>query len=100
MKLTNLQRIILVVYAIAIINICVFFAPKSFIYTEHGNTVVWPIEYSPVWKISDRFSSENSNNIDPDNFIRIDYYRMASEAFAITVIAGVLFILTMPKKEG
>ncbi|AEE95326.1 hypothetical protein [Mahella australiensis] len=109
MKLTNLQRIILVVYAIVIINICIFFAPKSFFARSDGVNIIQHIEYSPVWRNSHYFRTraikQNASPQDVNNageldwYIRIDYYRMFVEIFVATVIASILFVLSMFPKE-
>jgi hypothetical protein len=99
MKLTNLQRIILVIYTIAIISICIFFAPRTLILTENNNTFVIPIGYDPIWVTTNRYTPKSVNDIDFDNFVRIDYYRMFVEVFVITVVAGTLFALSMFPRE-
>lgn len=142
MKPTNLQRIILVIYAIAIVSICIFFAPKSIFDTNNGVSVILPIERSPIWRktyniVEDQEATSKAiekdmeargyheadynyslerlldyyNNVPPEDipkvykteinpYVRVDYYRMAIEIFAITVVAGILYIIVMPKKEG
>jgi len=109
MKLTNLQRIILIAYAIVIVNICIFFAPKSLFMHYEGNYIVRYIEYSPIWHNSNYYETrvikrnksqaEISDAQKLDTFIRVDYYRLATEVFATTVVAGVLYIIVSPKKE-
>jgi hypothetical protein len=103
MKLTNLQRIILAAYAIAIINICIFYVPEAYIgpyNPNYDNQVVVFKGYAKIWEQPLYYGPPAWNEFDSNSFIRIDYYRMFVEVFTATIVTVVLLVITTPSKNN
>lgn len=87
MKLNQIRKIILIVYAISIFFLCFIWVPFRAINIISGQTVDL-LGYAPLWAPPESIRQ----------YVAIDITRLSIEIIGATLIMGVIFIIVGNKK--